>query len=109
MNDECVVDSDSDACCLCVDEIVMAMLLVMEALGMVMVMVMVMLLVMAMAVLVMVGVTEEPNRVYCSLSLAGFFTGRAHFPIVSALTIARLLQWKEPLLSTARLCRRGRA
>ena len=77
---------------------VMVMLLVMAMVTMVMmmlllmamaVMVMVMLLVMAMAVLVMVGVTEEPNRVYCSSSLAGFFTGRAHFPIVSALSLLR--------------------
>ena len=68
---------------------VMMLLMAMALMVMVMLLGMVMLLVMARAVLVMVGVTEEPNRVYCSLSLAGFFTGRAHFPIVSALSLLR--------------------
>ena len=66
---------------------VMMLLMAMALMVMVMLLGMVMLLVMARAVLVMVGVTEEPNRVYCSSSLAGFFTGRAHFPIVSALSL----------------------
>ena len=43
-------------------KVLMAMLMV------IMVIVMVMLLVMAMEALVMVGVTEEPNRAYCTIA-----------------------------------------
>ena len=89
---------------------VMVMLLVM-AMGSVMalVMVMVMQLVMAMEALVMVGVTEEPNRAYCSLSLAGFFTGSAFSHCISAACYCETPPCEEPLLCIASLARTGRA
>ena len=66
--------------------------MVMMTVALVMVMlVIVVQLVMAMEALVMVGVTEEPNRAYCSLSLDGFFTGRAFSHCISPdPAIARL-------------------